>query len=236
MNRIIFEKDELLDDGTVRLPPTDRRFQHMKDVLKATVGNSFSAGVLNESRGKLEVASVGEGGIVARYNPEEGVEEPLFDLILAMPRPKVMHRLWEDLASLGVGRIVLVNAARVERFYFDSHWLDEATWRPLLVQGLEQSGGVKMPEVLVRRALKPFVEDELDGLFGNSPRYIAEPGDDPKGRVEGRPLVAVGPEGGWVQYELDMFAAAGFRRFSLGWRTLRTGVACAAIAGWISHG
>ena len=217
------------------IPPADRRFLHMREVLKAKPGDSFAAGILNESRGALSVVSIEAGGLHAQYLPQEGIEEPLFDLVLAMPRPKVMHRLWEDLASLGVGKIVLVNAARVEKCYFDSHWLCESTWRPLLIRGLEQSGGVAMPEVVVRRALKPFIEDELDAMFRDSPRYIAEPGDNPKSPFGGRPLVAVGPEGGWVQYELDMFAAAGFRRFSLGWRTLRTEVACAAIAGCLTR-
>jgi 16S rRNA U1498 N3-methylase RsmE len=44
---------------------------------------------------------------------------PRVDVLLALPRPKVMRRLWAQLAALGVAQIILTNAERVERHYFD---------------------------------------------------------------------------------------------------------------------
>jgi RsmE family RNA methyltransferase len=42
-------------------------------------------------------------------------------------------------------------------------------------------------------------------------------------------VLAIGPEGGWTEYELEMFTSNGFQHFSLGERTLRTDTACVAI-------
>jgi 16S rRNA (uracil1498-N3)-methyltransferase len=41
--------------------------------------------------------------------------------------------------------------------------------------------------------------------------------------------VAIGPEGGWTDEEVEMFDALGFARFSLGARILRTDMACVAV-------
>src|SRR5688500_19330680 len=87
---------------------------------------------------------------------------PPVDLLLALPRPKVMRRLWAQLAALGVGRILLTNAARVERNYFDTHVLTSDCYRPLLVEGLQQARDTRLPVVSIHRQLKILVEDHLD--------------------------------------------------------------------------
>jgi hypothetical protein len=57
-----------------------------------------------------------------------------------MPRPKVLRRLWAPLASLGIGRIVLTNANKVERYYFDSKALEIETIREELLRGAGAGG------------------------------------------------------------------------------------------------
>ncbi len=239
MNRILFEKDECgPDGGRIFLADSDRRAAHVRKVLRAHAGDRLRVGLVNGSAGSAEIVSDAPGGIVLDAAFGECAPEPWLDIILAMPRPKVMHRLWADLAAIGYGHIFIVNAAKVEKFYFDSHWLGESTWRPLLVEGLEQSGATRLPEVHVRRALRPFVEDEVPVLFQDAPKWIAHPrlADAPPRACQpqagtARPVVAVGPEGGWTEFELGLFLAAGFRPLSLGDRALRTDTACMAIAG-----
>jgi 16S rRNA (uracil1498-N3)-methyltransferase len=48
-------------------------------------------------------------------------------------------------------------------------------------------------------------------------------------------LLAVGPEGGWNDFELGLLEAHGFQRFSLGWQTLRTDTACIALLAVLQH-
>jgi RsmE family RNA methyltransferase len=238
MNRIILEEDECgPQGGRISLGNSDRRTRHVRSVLRARQGDSLRVGRLNGLAGSATILSDDENGIVLDARLDELAPEPWLDLILAMPRPKVMHRLWSDLAAVGFARIFLVNAAKVEKFYFDSHWLDEATWRPLLIEGLEQAGATRLPDVQVRRTLRPFVQDELPALYPDSAKWIAHPRlpDAPPRAAptqsSGRPVVAVGPEGGWTDFEIGLFFKAGFQPLSLGDRAFRSDTACIALAG-----
>ncbi len=231
MNRILFEADEISADGTVTL--TDVRAAHIRDVLHGVPGQALRTGTINGCAGSSLLLEVAPASVRLRPDHQEPPREPWIDLILAMPRPKVMKRLWAQLAALGVGRIFLLNAGKVEKCYFSSQWLAPAFYRPLLVEGLTQAGLTRLPEVRVCPRFKPFVEDELDALFPGALRLLAHPGNQesrsPGSAAEGRPVLAVGPEGGWTEYEIGMLQAHGFRFFSLGDRTLRTDTACVAL-------
>lgn len=231
MNRILITPDELLQDGTVIF--TDYRADHIRTVLKARVGDEVKTGVLNGLIGASTVAEIDLHRVVLRTHHGDQPLEPWFDLLLAVPRPKVLKRLLPQLAALGVGRLVLLNAYKVEKCYFSSQWLEPAHYTPLLIEGLMQAGTTRLPEVLIKPRFKPFMEDELDVLFPNALRLLAHPGET-KGQqwtlAEGqRPLLAVGPEGGWTDYELDQLLGRGFQPFSLGARSLRTDTATIAL-------
>jgi len=231
MNRIILTADEVLSDGTVVL--ADYRAEHIRSVLKARVGDEVKTGVLNGLIGSSVVEAIDEQRLVLRTRHAETPLEPWFDLLLAVPRPKVLKRLLPQLAALGVGKLVLLNAYKVEKCYFSSQWLEPEHYTPLLIEGLMQAGTTRLPSVFVKPRFKPFIEDELDVLFPNSLRLLAHPGER-KGQqwtmTEGqRPLLAVGPEGGWTDYELDQLLARGFQPFSLGSRPLRTDTATIAL-------
>ncbi len=231
MNRILFEPEELQADGTVVL--RDGRAAHIRQVLHAEAGQTVRTGWLNGRAGVSRLLEVSEA--LVRLLPVHTQETPApwIDLLLAMPRPKVLKRLWSQLAALGVGRVVLLNAGKVEKCYFSSQWVDPVYYRPLLIEGLTQAGLTRLPEVLVRPRFKPFVEDELDLLFPQTRRLLAHPGAKsvlPQACVNGtRPVLAVGPEGGWTDYEMKMLIARGFQLFALGERTLRTDTACIAL-------
>ena len=231
MNRIILTSDELLSDGTVTL--TDERAEHIRTVLNVRVGDDVRTGVLDGLIGASRVERLDEQGVVLRTHHDEQAPEPWFDLILAAPRPKVLKRLLPQLTALGVGQIVILNAFKVEKCYFSSQWMRPAYYTPLLMEGLMQAGTTRLPDVWIQQCFKPFMEDMLDVYFANALRLIAHPGEAAGqgwAMKEGqRPLLAVGPEGGWTDYELDMFLTRGFTPFSLGSRPLRTDTATIAL-------
>lgn len=239
MNRILFERSERTADARIVL--RDVRARHVREVLRAAVGDEVRAGELNGQAGRAAVEALDADRVRLRLlDGWRDTPPPAFDLLLALPRPKALKRLWPQLAALGAGRIVLVNAARVERVYFDSHWLDEAHYRPLLIDGLMQAGTTVLPDVLVRRRFRPFVEDELDSLLPGRWRAVGQPGPatpvppHPAGAC-GRPVLAVGPEGGWTDFELGVLAERGFRPLAIGERILRSDTACVALATLIAH-
>jgi len=234
VNLILLRATEVDGEGAVAL--TDARAVHVATVLKATPGQQVRVGILDGPFGTGTVTSTESARVMLRCRFEAATPpRPRLDLLLALPRPKVMRRLWSQLAALGVGQVILTNAARVERDYFGAHVLDEAIFTPLLVEGLQQARDTRLPVVSIHRRLKVLVEDELDGLFPAGARVVAQPGhEDTFNRVLGgdgssRALIAVGPEGGWSAFELSMLERHGFRAVGMGPRTLRSDTATIAL-------
>ena len=234
MNIILLEPDEVRDGGSVSL--SGARAEHLLSVLGVTPGREVNIGVLDGALGVGTVTALGAGSVefTCRFEAD-APPRPAVDLLLALPRPKVLRRLWAQLAALGVGQIILTNASRVERNYFDTHVLAPECHRPLLVEGLQQARDTRVPNVSVHRRFKVLVEDDLDGLFQRGLRLVAHPGPDRPlasvitGPTTERVLLAIGPEGGWDRFELDLLAAHGFQSMSMGGRTLRTDTACIAL-------
>jgi len=231
MNRILFESHEIDADGMVRL--YDIRAVHIRKILRAEPGKVLKTGTLNGRSGISTVIDVSDDEVFLKCSHTVDSPEPWFDLILAAPRPLVLKRLWPQLAAFGAGRIVLVNASKVEKFYFSSQWVEEKGVKPLLIEGAVQAGLTHIPEFEVRMQFKIFMEDELDLIFPGSMQLLAHPGkvtDLSDGLTGGqRPLIAIGPEGGWTEFELKMFAQHGFSQFSLGERILRSDTACISL-------
>ncbi|HEY6910403.1 MAG TPA: 16S rRNA (uracil(1498)-N(3))-methyltransferase [Myxococcales bacterium] len=225
MNLLLLREADFREDGTVRL--TGRRLAHAREVLRAAAGGKVRVGRLGGLVGTAEVLRLDDSGLVLRPELTEAPPpRPGVDLVLAIPRPKALRRILPAAASLGVDRIVLVNAARVEKSYFDSGVLEPASMEELLVLGLEQARDTTLPQVLVRDRFRPFVEDELDALWPQTTRLVAHPGAaSPPERTDQRLVLGIGPDGGWVQFELDLLQAHGFKVFGLGQRTLRVEVA-----------
>ena len=231
MNLILLEPGEVSAERTATL--RDGRARHAIEVLGVRPGHPLRVGIVNGAIGTGTVIGVGEGSVQIACVLEQRPPRPRVDLLLALPRPKVLRRLWAQLAALGVGQIILTNAERVERHYFDTHVLTEACYRPLLIEGLQQARDTWLPAVSVHKQFRVLIEDELVTLASAARRLVAHP-DAHHQSVElnttasERVLLAVGPEGGWNDFELTLLAAHGFERFDMGLRTLRSDTACIA--------
>jgi RsmE family RNA methyltransferase len=138
---------------------------------------------------------------------------------------------------------MLSNAAKVERCYFDTHLLDPKHVRARLLDGLAQARDTRLPRVSVHRSFRKLVEDELPSLVQGAIRLVADVGVEyaaPPLRAacagagpDDRVLVAIGPEGGWVDFERGLLTANGFRPVSLGPRVLRSDIACVVALGLV---
>lgn len=231
MNLILLQPDEVNAEGRCVL--TDDRAHHIRTVLKATAGKTLRVGLLDGPLGTGLTEQVDWHAVVMKCVFEDNVPpQPRIDLLLAMPRPKVMKRLWAQLSALGVGRIVLLRADKVERYYFDSHVLDPEFYTKWQLEGLQQAKCTHLPEVLIRPRFKPFVEDELNTLFPQHLKLLADPSGEKRladffqsGERPERTVIAIGPEGGWTPYELDRLTEHGFELFGMGPRILRTDTA-----------
>jgi 16S rRNA (uracil1498-N3)-methyltransferase len=234
VNLILLDPAELSADGTAQL--TGRRAAHAAEVLRAAAGARLRVGVLGGRIGSGEVVSSARDELVLRVSLEEDPppRAPV-DLLLALPRPKILRKVLRAVASMGVARVALVGSYRVEKSYFGSPLLAPDAIAAELRLGLEQGRDTVGPSVEVHRYFKPFVEDVLDGVFGDARRLLAQPGAaspplglaplDPEPTTPARAVVAIGPEGGWTPFEAEELARRGFTPFSLGPRVLRVDTA-----------
>ncbi|NTV13768.1 MAG: 16S rRNA (uracil(1498)-N(3))-methyltransferase [Desulfobulbaceae bacterium] len=234
MNLILIHNHEITA-GRVRL--TDRRAHHLAKVLHAKIGDTLRVGLLGGLLGQ---------GLVREISREEAVLEVSFSspppppsrlgLILALPRPIMLNRVLSQVASMGLKRIFLVNANRVEKSFFSASALAAVALAERLRLGLEQGVDTILPEITVHPRFRPFVEDLLPGLAADFPtRLLAHP-DATASRPQqfspapaGGVLLAIGPEGGWVDFEVNQFHAQGFANFSMGPRILRVDTAVPAL-------
>jgi len=228
VNLVLLEPAELRGDGIARLG--GRRAAHVSGVLRAVAGDRLQAGVVGGKMGDAEVLAASPDEVVLRPALDRDPPPPSpVSLLLALPRPKILRKVLQAAASMGVKRIVLLGSYRVEKSYFASPVLAPDALRAELLLGLEQGRDTVLPELLVRRFFKPFVEDELDLLFPARTRLLAHPAGaaplETLAPVEPRATLAVGPEGGWTPYEADELRRRSFQPFTLGARVLRVDAA-----------
>jgi len=272
MNRILFEKEEVVD-GLVTFGGV--RAEHVLNVLHGEVGQILKTGEVNGPIGTGEIVGIEDNGwritdrgvrtgneennyplssinyplqpsasprITVKITHGEPSLMPWVDVILAPPRPRVMKRLLPQIAAMGVGRIVLVGAEKVEKDFWGATLLKEENYRPLLIDGLMQCGTSILPTIEAWKSFNRFLREGLP-TFEHTRRIVAHPyGVDSGERITDRDsknyplssinyplLLAIGPEGGWTDAEVEKLEAAGFARYSLGSRILRTDTATIAL-------
>jgi len=237
MNLILLTPDDFVaggvtGDGRVRL--VDRRRDYVVNVHRAEVGDTLRVGLIDDRMGT---------GRIVRLDAEQVELEVELDqeppaklacvLVLALPRPLVLKRTLLHATAFGVERIVLLQSRRVERSFWNSTALREPALREQLLLGLEQARDTRVPEVSFRMRFRPFVEDELPALCEGSEGLVADPDAKepcPRGAT-GPVTLAVGPEGGFVPYEVERLVAAGLRPVAMGQRVLRVETAVPALLG-----
>lgn len=212
----------------------DHRRVHLLEVLKVQTGQRLRVGLLDGHRGEAEVISISTSEIVVRAELHEPPDAPLTDLVLALPRPKSLKKLLPEVAALGVGRLTLLRTWRVEKSYLTSSLLRPEEHQPLFDEGLMQAEGTRRPELSLEARFRPYVEDRLPALLEGRLGLVAHPGSptrlaDLTLAGDQAVTVALGPEGGFLPFEVELLEAAGMRPVALGPRILRVETAVVAV-------
>jgi RsmE family RNA methyltransferase len=233
MNLLLLEPSELSPGGEARL--SGRRARHVREVLRCSPGDRIAAGLVGGLTGEAEVLASSIDELVLRTALDRPPPPPSpVSLLLALPRPKILRKVLQAVAAMGVKRLVLLGSYRVEKAYWSSPLLAPEALRQELLLGLEQGKDTALPALTLERFFKPFVEDRLEEALPGA-RLLADPHAD--GMLErhavptGRVTIAVGPEGGWTPYEAAELERRGFAPFSLGPRPLRVDQAVPFIVG-----
>lgn len=230
MNLLLLEEADFVAADRVIL--ADRRFTHMQEIHRVAEGDTLRVGRIDGPMGKATVLRLegheAELQVVCDQPPPAKL--PL-TLVLAVPRPKMLRRLFQTVATLGVPRLILVNSYKVEKSFWQTPFLAPAAIRENLILGLEQARDTVLPEVIVEKRFKPFVEDRLPSIAAGTLGLVGHPGPYPAcpRAVEGPVTLAIGPEGGWIPYEVDLLGKAGLSPVQLGDRILRVETAVTAL-------
>lgn len=222
MNLLLLEDSDFIDERVVEL--SGRRLKHMLKIKKISVGSVLKTGVLNGQTGAATIIKILPDSVIAQVDLTEN-PPPILPLtvVLALPRPKMLKRIIQTLATLGVKNIYLLNTWKVEKSYWQTSCLNESYIREQLILGLEQGCDTLLPEVTIKKSFKPFVEDELVGIAKNNYALVAHPASSspcPTG-IDKPTILAIGPEGGFTDYEIRKFTDVGFKSIHLGKRIQR---------------
>jgi RsmE family RNA methyltransferase len=237
LNLIVLEPADFIAADRVCL--TDRRCEHARKHLGAAVGDLLKVGLLDEGDGP-PAPNLGVGEVLRcdrealELRVELGLRPPsslAITLALALPRPHTLEKVLQQATALGVKRLLFFHARRVEKSYWDASALEPGAIRRQLCLGLEQCVDTVLPKVELHRKFRPFAEDRLASLREQGPVLVGDPeAAQACPRAQAGPLTLVlGPEGGFIDFERERFAALGDTLVSLGPRILRVETATVAL-------
>jgi len=240
MNLILLNQKELDNKGIVTL--VGRRAKHICEVIKPTVGDKLNAGIINGDIGKVEVIAIAasdeadkDTSVTLKLDSSTLLNSSPaavdISLVIALPRPKVTRRIIGLCTECGVKDIHFINSYRVEKSFWQSPLLSDDKVHKQIILSLEQSKDTQLPRIHFHKRFKPFVEDQLPEIAKGKQALVAHPynakihldaSDDKLAELKKQPrIIAVGPEGGFIPYEIELLQQAGFNTLGLGPRIYR---------------
>jgi len=206
---------------------------HLVRVLRARIGESFD----------IATGQALRRGRITSVNADR-VEFDLGEVISAAPLAKItlvlaifkFDRLeWaiEKCTELGVSRIVPVISRRTDAHLAAASMKRVERWRPIARQAAEQSRRAAPPEIAAPIKLSDALNlpEALRVVLAESEEQTLLRDVLQAHATAGGIALAVGPEGGWSEDELQLFQQAGWISASLGNTILRAETAAiAAIA------
>lgn len=232
MNLLLLEKNPT--GGTVEI--SGSQFDHLTGILRVSVGDSMRVGILNGNIGEARVVELSTTGATLEIiHLDVPPPPPLpLTLILALPRPQMIKRILQTIATMGVERLCLIQTSKVEKSFWQSPSMADEAIRRQLILGLEQGVATQLPEIQLFTRFIPFVEDNLPAIARNTRCLIAHPGNYPvcpAARPNEHYVLAIGPEGGFIEKEVNLFCEASFAPVQLGRRILKVETAIPVLLG-----
>ena len=226
MNIIILTEKDLVE--MKRYEISDERFTHIKKILKSEVGDIIEIGLLNISIGSAKILEISETRVLLEIiSFTEKIEtQKKVDIICALPRPQTLKKVLSTCATMGISNLYLIRSEKVEKSYFHSPLLNEENYTKFLIEGLSQGKRINLPKVSIHNKFKVFFENDFKEICNNSNCLLAHPNaENYINKIELKDnkniLLAIGPEGGWNDFEINLMVELGFINYKLSESILR---------------
>ena len=222
MNLIILFPEDFISENRVQI--TGRRFQHIQSIHRAQSGKKLKVGLINGLMGSGTIEKMNAEYLEMKVALSQKAPQPAdINLVLALPRPQTLKKVLQGTLEMGVKQIHLIGCNRVEKSFWQSKTLKEEQLMHHILLGLEQAVDTQVPEIQCHKRFKPFVEETFPELIKGTSPFIAHPlGGITCPYNYGKPMtLVVGPEGGFIPYEVEQFIKAGCQPVQLGERILR---------------
>lgn len=209
-----------------------RQLEQLVNVQRCAIGDNIRVGEINGSMGNATIVELDASQALLEVDLHSPAPPPLpLTLVLAMPRPKMLRRSLQTIAAMGVKQVYLINSFRVEKSFWQTPFLKPEAIEEDFILGLEQSRDTQLPQLHIRKLFKPFVEDELPAIIKETKNLLAHPVTETRCPIDIQQpaTLAIGPEGGFIPYEVEMLATAGFETVHMGPRILRVETAVPAL-------
>ena len=209
-----------------------RQLEHIIQVQRLTKGDILRVGEINGDIGLGTITCLNNTSATLEIALTAKAPSPIpLTIVLALPRPKMLRRILQTIAAMGIKQLHLVNSNRVEKSFWQSPLLTSEAINEQLILGLEQSKDTLLPSVHLHKLFKPFVEDELPSIVGNSTAIVAHPMSEQRCPIDcqAASTLAIGPEGGFIPFEIEKLVQVGFDPVHLGSRILRVENAVPAL-------
>lgn len=232
MNLLLLSENDLVSNNAAVIHAADRRFKHLRTILSAEQGSELKVGLLNQKMGSGTIIESTPSQFKIEFELINAAPAPLpVKLVIALPRPKALLRVLQNATTLGVKEIYLLNAYRVEKAFWSCEQIKPHSIEKSILLGLEQARDTQTPQVHLEKRFKPFVEDRLAEIAAGTQKVVAHPSADAQIPVtfQGPHTIVIGPEGGFIPYEVEMLKKQGFEAISLGPRILRSETAMVTI-------
>lgn len=233
MNLILLTQEDLVS-ATRAVIHDARRLSHIREIHGAAAGETYNVGLLNGNMGKGTLLQISATGVEMELDLTQPPPSKLpLKLVLGLPRPKMLRRIFQTISTLGVKELHLINSYRVEKSYWQTPFLEPEAIREQLILGLEQGCDTQLPQVHLHKRFKPFVEDELPAIIADTTALVAHPYTETEcpHNIDYSLSLAVGPEGGFIKYEIELLKKIGFDAVHLGERIMRVETAIPYLLG-----
>jgi RsmE family RNA methyltransferase len=238
MNSLIILQTELVDQDKAVLSCARAEYAWATHGLR--VGRTVRVAVLGGMKGVGIVLGACADRIELQLslNTESFLLKPI-DLIVGLSRPQTVKKAIQAAVMLGVRSLRFVLSERGQKSYRDSHALTAEHLQSETIKALEQIWDGSVPEVSVHHSVatvlaKGVVADPASSGVCALLAHPTAPAMQTLPTLTGAcssVVVAIGPEAGWSDSEVQDLTSRGFLSVGLGARVLRVEIAMVFMLG-----